>query len=191
MKSKRYIAVTLIFVVICVAIGYHFSYPIKLNRVTLPKHITDYYNQGHSVEHSPAIVLYDSIGIGNKEYNLIEIGDSLGYVTLKEGLTGRHKIVRIGYGSGNFWDGIIKSGEKRYLLFGGRDITKQISIIRILIDGSNYDLHIQNPTGYFLLCTEIDNRIEDKHVDRNNIIFYNEKGEDITELYDLSGGGIQ
>ena len=191
MKPINRVAAVLILAVICVAIGYHLSYPLKLNIVTLPKHIQDFYNRGRIANQAPTIVLYDGVGIGNKEYYLVEIGEDLGSVTLEKGLFGRCRIHHLSYGSGNFLDGIIKSGEKKYLLFGGRDYTSQISRITVSIDGLVYDLYVPKAKDHFLLYTEIDNRAEDNHVNRGTVVFYNEKGDNITGLYDLSGGGIQ
>ncbi len=191
-KTVKGFVVFLALAALCTAIGYHLSYPIKLNRNTLPEHIRDYYNRGRSIEVSPAIVLYGAgIGIGNKEYYLVEIGESMGSVTLERGLTGRYKITHLGYGDGNFLDGIIESSGQKYLLFGGRDMTAQISKITVLIQGQTYELYTEQARDRFLLYTEIDSRIEDNHVDRDKICFYNEMGEDITGLYNLSGGSIQ
>lgn len=191
-KAAKGIAIVLILLAICALAGYHLSYPIKLDTAALPGHIKDFYNRGRSVEFSPTITVYDGVGIGKNEYylNLIELGGALGSVTLEKGLTGRYKFTSLSYGSGNFLTGIIESGGKKYLLLGGRDITRQISKITVLIEGQVYELHTE-AKDHFLLCAEIDHRPEDCLVDRNYISFYNEKGEDITELYNLSGGVIQ
>ena len=60
----------------------------------------------------------------------------------------------------------------------------------VSIDGRSYELENPNPGDHFLLCTEIDSRTEDNHIDRDRLTFYNEEGEDVTELYDLRGGGM-
>ncbi len=191
-KNVKRIAILLILAVICACAGYHFSYPIELDRATLPAHIQDFYNRGRSAASSPAVILYDGVSIGRKEYALIEIGEDLdlGSVTLERGLTGRYKITRLGYGGGSFLDGIVEGGGKKYLLFGGRDITSQISKITVRIDGLTYELYTGGAKDHFLLYTEIDSRVEDNHVNRDHIHFYNESGADITERYNLSGGGI-
>ena len=189
-KNVKAAVIVLAFAVVCAAISYHFSYPIALNRATLPGHIQEYYNRGRSVKTDPAVVLYDSVGIGNKEYFLIELGEDLGCATLKQGLTGRYRFTNLSYGGGSFLDGIVESGGRKYFLFGGRDFSAQISKVAVLIDGQTYKMDMGNAKDHFLLCTEIDNRVQDAHVNRDQIRLYDEAGEDITELYNLSGGGI-
>lgn len=182
----------LILAALCIGIGYHFSYPIKLDPVTLPEYIQDFYNRGRSAAQSPAVTLFDSVGIGNKEYYLLEIGQDidLGCAVLNKGLNGRYRISNLSYSGGNFLDGIVEDGEKKYFLFGGRDHTAQITKITAFIEGETYELPIDKARDHFLLYTEIDSYVEGNHADRNRITFYNAEGEDITELYDLSGGGI-
>ena len=84
----------------------------------------------------------------------------------------------------------MESEGKKYLLLGGRDLNARIARITVSIDGRSYELENPNPGDHFLLCTEIDSRTEDSHIDRDRLTFYNEEGEDVTELYDLSGGGL-
>lgn len=193
MKNFKRIVVTLIIVAICAVTGYHFSYPIKLNMVTLPVDIAAFHNRGRTIEDPSATVLFEGTGvcIGNKEYYLVEIGENLGTVTLKKGFTGRYKIKNISYGDGNFRDGVIESNGKKYLLFAGRDITSQISKISVLIDNQTYEIETPKANDRFLVYTEIDAHVDERNVNRENIAFYNSEGEDITKLYNLSGGGIQ
>lgn len=68
-------------------------------------------------------------------------------------------------------------------------MASQIFKIMVSIAGQTYELQA-DAKDHFLLCTEINSHAEDNYVDRNSITFYNEAGEDITGLYDLSGGGI-
>ncbi|MDO4581610.1 MAG: hypothetical protein Q4B96_03385 [Bacillota bacterium] len=112
-------------------------------------------------------------------------------MTLEKGLTGRYRITHLGYGDGNFLDGIIENDGEKYFLFGGRDMPAQIRKIEVMIDGRTYELENGSARDHFLCYTKIDDRVEDDHVDRDSIILYNEAGEDITDLYNLSGGGIQ
>ena len=84
----------------------------------------------------------------------------------------------------------MESEGKKYLLLGGRDLTARIAGIAVSIDGRSYELENPNPGDHFLLCTEIDSRTEDNHIDLARLAFYNREGEDITELYDWSGGGL-
>ena len=84
----------------------------------------------------------------------------------------------------------MESEGKKYLLLGGRDTAARIARISVTIEGQTYELENPKPRDHFLLCTEIDARIQDNHIDRDRLRLYDEAGEDITELYDLSGGGI-
>lgn len=189
--KKKVIFLIIIILLASTTVIYYFSYPIELSETTLPEYIEDFFIHGNGAEQPPDILLYNGISLGSKEYYLIEIGEDLGYVSLEKGLFGRYKINCIGYGGGNFREGIVESDGKKYLLFAGRDISAQISRITVSINGVNYDLFTQDSQEHFLVYTEVDYRIEDTHVSRDDIIFYNESGENITELYDLSGGGIQ
>ena len=171
MKSKvlQIGAAVLILVAICAAIGYHLSYPIESNMETLPQHILDYYNQGRSPgEGSLVVKLFDKVHIGREEYYLVEVGENLGSVTLVKGLTGRYKITHLGYGDGNFLDGVIENSGQKYLIFGGRDVASQISKITVSIAGQTYELQA-DAKDHFLLCTEINSHVEDNHVDRNSM----------------------
>ncbi len=84
----------------------------------------------------------------------------------------------------------LESGGKKYILLGGRDAAARIARIAVSIGGLSYDLENDGPGDHFLLCTEIDRRVEDNHINRDGVRFYSAEGEDITELYDLRGGGI-
>jgi hypothetical protein len=191
MSKAKKIVIFFILIAICILAGYHLSYPIQLNMDTLPEYIQEFYSKGHSSAATPVVKLYDGVSLGRKEYYLIEIGEDLGTVTLEKGLTGRYKITHLSYGDGNFEDGIIESNGKKYLLFGGRDISSQIFKITVLVDGQTYELGDGEAKDHFLFYTEIDGYGEDNHVDRSNIGLYDENGTNITERYDLSGGGIR
>lgn len=174
------------------AAWHHFSYPIELNMVTLPEEIAAFLDHGTGTWDASDIRLYDGVELGNRVYVLLETGMEmeLGRVILERGPLGGYRINRVGYGGGNFLDGMVEIGGKRYLLFGGRDISARIARIAVFIEGQSYDLALPKRDGHFLVYTEISGYVEDNHVDRDRVTFYNEAGEDITGLYDLSGGGI-
>lgn len=177
---------------VLLAAWYHFSYPIELNLATLPEEIAAFLDHGAGTWDASDIRLYDGVELGNRVYVLLETGMEMefGRVILERGPLGGYRIDRVGYGGGNFLDGIVESGGKRYLLFGGRDISTRIARIAVFIEGQSYDLALPKRDGHFLVYTEISSYVEDNHVDRDRVTFYNEDGEDITGLYDLSGGGI-
>lgn len=189
-RLRKRILIVPALLIIVILLAYHFSYPIKLNWATLPNDIADYYSQYHHDQPNPSIALYSGVEIGRKAYYLIGIGEDLGAVTLEKGITGRYKFTHLSYGSGNFLDGITEDSGRKYVLFGGRDSTAQISRITVRIGGQSYELTLPNESEHFLLYTEINSQVEDAHVDRNYLAFYNKNGEDITNHYSLSGGGI-
>ena len=118
------------------------------------------------------------------------MGEELGTVTLEKGLTGRYKFTRLSYGEGQFRNGIVEHGDKKYLLYGGRDMSAQISEISVEIHGEVYQLELPKPGEYFLVCTEVKSYTGDNHVLPDQITLFDAQGKDITEQYDLSGGGI-
>ena len=189
-KALKYGLAALVLGAVVLAAAYQASYPIKLNLATLPEEIAAFHNRESEDWDPSEITVYDGVGIGNREYYLIEMGKDLGSVTLRRSLTGRYKIEYLRYGSGELRDSIVESEGKKYLLLGGRDTAARIAGISVTIEGQTYELENPKPRDHFLLCTEIDARIQDNHIDRDRLRLYGEAGEDITELYDLSGGGI-
>lgn len=189
-KTMKRGAAVLVLAAALLAAAYHVSYPIKLNLATLPKEIAAFHNRESEDWDPSEITVYGGVSVGDREYYLMEMGEYLGSVTLRRGLTGRYKIESLRYGDGGFRDAVVESGGKKYLLVGGRCLTARIAGITVSIDGRSYELENPNPGDHFLLCTEIDSRTEDNHIDLDRVTFYNEAGEDITGLYDLSGGGI-
>lgn len=189
-KDVRRGAAVLVLAAALLVAWYHFSYPVELNMVTLPKEIVAFHNRESEDLDPSEITVYGGVSVGDREYYLLEIGEYLGSVTLRRSLTGRYKIEYLRYGDGGFRNAIVESEGKKYLLLGGRDLTARIAGIAVSIDGRSYELENPNPGDHFLLCTEIDSRTEDNHIDLARLAFYNREGEDITELYDLSGGGL-
>lgn len=189
-KTAGRVTGVLLLAALLLAAAYQVSYPIELNLATLPEEIAAFHNR-ESEDFDPSeITVYDGVGIGNREHYLIEMGEHLGSVALKRSLTGRYKIEYLTYGSGGLRDSIVESGGRKYLLLGGRDIAGRIARIEVTIEGQTYDLEKNGPRDHFLLCAEIDSRVEDHHIDRDKVSFYSAEGEDVTEFYDLTGGGI-
>jgi len=189
-KAAGRVTGILLLAALLLAAAYQVSYPIEWNLVTLPEEIAAFHNRESEDLDPSEITVYDGVGVGNREYYLIEMGESLGSVALKRSLTGRYKIEYLTYGDGGLRDSIVESGGRKFLLLGGRDPEVRLAKITVSIDGLTYDLEKNWPRDHFLLCAEIDGRVEDSHVDRDKVRFYSADGEDITGLYDLSGGGI-
>ena len=186
-KTAKRAAAVLVLTAAVFAAAYHLSYPIKLNMATLPEEIAAFHNRESEDWDPSEITVYGGVSVGDREYYLMEMGEYLGSVTLKRSLTGRYKIESLRYGDGGFRDAIV---EKKYLLVGGRYLTARIARITVSIDGRSYELENPNPGDHFLLCTEIDSRTEDNHVDLDKVRFFDADGKDITGDYDLSGGGL-
>lgn len=166
------------------------AHPIELNMATLPEQIAAFHNRESEDWDPSEITVYSGVSVGNREYYLMEIGEFLGSVTLERGLTGRYKIKYLRYGDGGFQDTIVESGGRKYLLLGGRCLTARVARITVSIDGRSYELENPNPGDHFLLCTEIDSRTEDNHVDLDKVRLFDADGKDITGGCDLSGGGL-
>ena len=191
-KTVRRGAAVLILAAALAAAAYHVSYPIELNMATLPEEIAAFLDHGAGTWDASDIRLYDGVELGNRVYFLLEaeMEMELGRVILERGPLGGYRIDRVGYGGGNFLDGIVESEGKKYLLLGGRDVAGRIARITVSIDGQTYELENTARRDHFLLCTEIDSRTEDNHIDKDRVTFYDEAGKDVTGLYDLGGGGI-
>lgn len=171
---------------------YQSAYPIEPDRSNLTDCIQDFYLHGSSAA-PPSVITYDSdaVELGDRTYILLEIGENLdlGHVVLERSWTGRYKILNLGYGGGNFRSGVVEQDGKKYVLLGGRNTGEEIAGAVFTLDGFPYSLEIPEQSR-FLACTEIDSRIESTHLDLDALTLYNARGEDITEAYDLSGGGI-
>ena len=182
MKRKVTLALAVLAVAaLCALGGVCLTYPIQLDQATLPGYLADFYDRGRSTPLSPQITIYDELELGRRNYYLFEVGPDLelGTATLERGPLGRYKIVRMGWGGGNFQNDVVESGGKKYLLIAGRDAGEQIARISAQLGGETYDLYPQG--DHFLVCTPISGLTEDAHVD--DMTFYNGAGEDITGDY--------
>jgi len=182
-KAALFVAALLLFAAAFAAIDARLSYPIDASLSDLPEHIKAFYNRGYKHEYDPSIQLYDRVDLGDRIFYLLEIDLDLGYVSLEQGPTGRYKIARLGYGTGSFRYDILEHDGTNYLLFGGRDVTTQISKISIDLKDSQYDLHVPDGASHFLLCTPLKSNVEDRLIGLDRIRFYDQAGKDITSRY--------
>ena len=177
MKTGKKVSITILSVLILAlcAVGIIRSTTFPLDPATLPDHICDFY-----------------VELENTVWYLMEIGDDidLGYVKLERNILGRYKIVRLGYGGGSFRDGVVRSGEKAYYLFGGRDVTGRIARITMTQNGETCTMENAEGKTHFLFCTELSPQLGDYDFDRSTLRFYDKDGNDITAEYNLSGGRI-
>ena len=159
------------------------SYTVQADNSNLEERALQFLNQGREAPAQGEIRLYDQVDLGKERYVLMEyiqaVEPQLGRIKLEKGLNGRYKIVGIGYGGGNFREGVEENGKEKYYLFGGRNTYFGIAEIKAVLDGREYILDV--PEGdHFLICTEIEPSIMDNHCDFEKLAFYNGSGEDIT-----------
>lgn len=191
-SKKICIAILSVLALTACAVGIIRSTTFPMDPATLPDHICDFYNIGRPQPLSPSIRVYDSVELENTVWYLMEIGEDidLGYVKLERNFLGRYKIVSLGYGGGSFRDGVVRSGEKAYYLFGGRDVTGRIAKITMTQNGETCTMENAEGKTHFLFCTELSPQLGDYDFDRSTLRFYDKDGNDITAEYNLSGGGI-
>ena len=173
-SKKICIAILSVLALTACAVGIIRSTTFPLDPATLPDHI------------------YDSVELENTVWYLMEIGEDidLGYVKLERNFLGRYKIVHLGYGGRSFRDGVVRSGEKAYYLFGGRDVTGRIARITMTQNGETCTMENAEGKTHFLFCTELSPQLGDYDFDRSTLRFYDKDGNDITAEYNLSGGRI-
>ena len=190
--KKVCIAVLSVLVLVACAVGIIRSTTFTLDVATLPDHICDFYSIGMPKRLSPSVHVYDGVELENTTWYLMEIGEDLdlGYVKLERNFLGRYKIVRLSYGGGSFYDGVVRSGEKDYYCFGGRDVTGRITKITMTQNGETCTMENAEGKTHFLFCTELSPQLGDYDFDRSALRFYDKDGNDITAEYDLSGGRI-
>ena len=101
------------------------SYTVQADNSNLEERALQFLNQGREAPAQGEIRLYDQVDLGKERYVLMEyiqaVEPQLGRIKLEKGLNGRYKIVGIGYGGGNFREGVEENGKEKYYLFGGRN----------------------------------------------------------------------
>jgi hypothetical protein len=189
--KKLMIYISVILLVIVVAVGYHFSFPVKDDCSNLETYIDEWLNRGRGDAYSHNITLYDPVTFGNLTYIPMEVDEEIGYVLLKRSITGRYKISHSAHGSGSFRNGIVKIGDQKYLLLMGRNTFGKITKVKFTID-VNHEYEIDVPKQkVFLEYTEVDNDVQIEPVILDKITLYNAEGREVTSEFDLSGGSIQ
>ena len=191
-RAVKVITVGMLVLLACWVIGYQFEYSYDLNMVTLPVEIGKMYNKGYEREKLPYVNVHDGVGVGNREYYLFEIGEEmqLGTVTLEKGWNGRWKIEWIRYGDGNFRNSIVEENGHSYLIFAGRDMSRKIAAVQVTVQNREYTLQVMGHDENFIMCEEVYLTEKEYHVSPDAVRFLDIDGNDITEQYDRSGGGI-
>ena len=166
------------------------TYPVQPDLSNLTACMADRYRQGFHFDPSyePNIELYDTLTLGRETLVLFDVEGSLGRAVLEENMLGWYKIQAFGYGGGSFRYGSRESDGTQYLVFGGRNPLQEIAGADFRIDGRVY--HLDIPPAPFLVCTPVHDSGWDGTVDLGQLTLYDSQGADITDRYDLSGGGI-
>lgn len=166
------------------------TYPIQPDFSNLTACMADRYRQSFHFDPSyePRIELYDTLTLGQETLVLFDVDGSLGRAVLEENILGWYKIRSFGYGGGSFQYGSRESGGTQYLVFAGKNPLQEIAGADFRIDGTVY--HLDIPPTPFLVCTPVQQPGWDGTVDLDQLILYDSQGADITDRYDLSGGGI-
>lgn len=158
------------------------AYPIQADNSNLQECLTQFMNRGKTAE--VEVKLHDTVDIGNKRVALMEImqveDSDLGLVFLDCGWNGQYKIDFASYGSGNLKKEVVASGQKKYVVIGGRNAYFGIVSIEVELQGEKYTLEV--PEGdRFLVCAEVDPLTEAGHINWESIRLYDQDGADITD----------
>lgn len=173
-------------------VGYQYNaYPIELNMVTLPEYIREIHDRGYSVEHTTQVDIHSGVTIGNRAYYLVDLDGAFGYVSLERGPFGRYKINHLGSGNSAFRRSVVEVDGEKYLLFAGRDMGHVIDRIEVVIDHVTYTLEVPQNYPFFVHTKLEDGATAQGMFGLGDVTFYDKNGVDITDQYNLSGGGFQ
>ena len=191
-KKLKIALVAAALVIICSVVFYRMNFPLDFKVSVLEQTGTEFLT--HDNEPVPTVkFLGKGVYLYKTEYYIISVDGRFGYVKLKEGPFGRHRIEHVSTGSGEFITGIVEIAGNKFLLFAGMDYGGYISDIKLELQGHTYELPLGKRQEHspFLTYCEISSEITQRHVDLENIWFYDTEGTDITENYNLSGGIFQ
>lgn len=192
------IAAVLLILILGLFILHHFTYPIEIDSsessgqlsledtAALAAEIAEF---GSRQEYRPTVELYSWVKFGGKVYYLMELDGRLGYARLSKGLNGGYKLDEIGHGSGDFREMIFIQNGIKYLMMAGRNNDPHIAKISATMDGIVYEFTIDDTSDHYFFCVELDPQ-PSSDLNRGNVVFYDSKGNDITDAYELSGGGF-
>ena len=181
--------------VLCILAGlaaYHCSFPLDADLNGLEPAALQWFNRSRSVPfEADQLQLYQPVTVGSRTYVPLELDGQLGHLRLSQGLTERYHLDQSQYGTGSFRNGVVESDGERMLLFEGRNGDGRIARAVFLPEGGgSYALDIP-ASPVFLVCTPVDDTVPTEPVSIEEITFYDSQGREITEEFDLSGGGIQ
>ena len=122
----------------------------------------------------------EELNIDNKKYVFFIINNKLGDAELTKGINNKYKINTVGYGSGSLRDEISKTNKGKYLILKGKNVDNKIAYIKLLLDDNEYKINIPEKEYYMVYCS-VPNETERTFLDINNVKFYNESDNDITD----------
>ena len=181
--------------VLCILAGlaaYHCSFPLDADLNGLEPAALQWFNRGRSVFYeADQLQLYQPVTVGDRTYVPLELDGQLGHLRLSRGLTGRYHLDQSQYGTGSFRNGVVESDGERMLLFEGRNGDGRIARAVFSPEGGRpYALDIP-ASPVFLVSVPVEDTVPIEPVSIEEITFYDSQGREITEEFDLSGGGIQ
>lgn len=199
MKLFLLIVVVLLILILGLFILHHFTYPIKIDSAESSGQLSledtaalaaEIAGFGGRQEYYPTVELYSWVRLGHNVYYLMELDGQLGYATLNRGLTGGYKLDSIHHGTGDFREGIIVDSGTKYLLMAGRNNEPRIAKITAAMDDILYEFVIEDDADHYFLCAELQPQPKSSDLNRGNVVFYDSAGNDITNAYELAGGGF-
>lgn len=164
---------------------YHRSYPIEADNSNLQEYVEVFLNRRTDLPTNYEVELFDAYTVGNERYVLMELhggrnSDPLGYVSLERGLNGRYRMAGMNYGTGNYWEKIIRQDEETVFLIGGRNAYFGIETIRVSVGHEEYLITVPEGDRY-LAAIPVETPGGQSHVLPENIRFYSADGMDLTE----------
>ena len=184
---KKWLIGELVVLLILLAGGslYYRSYPVEADHSNLKEYVETFLNRGNDLPLNYEVELFDTYTVSRETYVLMELhdgrnSDQLGYVRLERGLNGRYQIAGTHYGTGNYWEKIVRQDGEAVLLIGGRNAYFGIETIRVSVAHEEYDLAV--PAGdRYLVAVSVEDSEGEGHVLPENIRFYAADGTDLTE----------
>lgn len=166
-------------------------YPVEPDLSGLETGLQDAWMRGRPAGTPPEMLVHQHLPVGDRIYVLFEVGPGLdlGTAALERSWTGRWRVGRMGWGSGNVREEVVEVGGTKFLLLGGRNTGARIARADCTLDGSVYTLEIPQAER-FLVRTEVDDATQARHIDLGSLRLFDRAGTEITADYDLSGGGI-
>ncbi len=180
-RFKAFAAAGILLLVLLAGVKlYDRAYPIPVGSEDLAEQVVKHLNAGSSLPISYQVRVYDTAWLGEQALALMELDGDLGWIRLRRGLNGQYQLAGVSYGGGHFREKIVQSGEKAYLLFGGRNAVFHIATAEFESGGVPYRLDIP-ATERFLVVKEISPEDAFDYFDLATLCFYDKNGRDITK----------